>query len=194
MRQKPTQPDKRPAAAAAAGSATESAARPESETLSGREKLEDTLGGAISRVLSRAGLGVRVVAKATESDSADPEQTAPAGSSRSPAVVRDKEPAKAALPARDELITLLTLVLGSQLLQEHAADVHADNGTPATAPAAPTDPLSGTPWQAAPSPPVTGPPLPGRPLPRPPAAGAPASPANGKAAPPTKGRGFTIRY
>ena len=192
MRQKPTQPDKRPAAAAS--SATESAARPESETLSGREKLEDTLGGAISRVLSRAGLGVRVVAKATESDSAEPEQTAPAGSSRSPAVARSPEPAKASLPARDELITLLTLVLGSQLLQKHAADAHADNSTPAATPAAPTDPLSGTPWQAAPSPPVTGPPLPGRPLPRPPAAGATASPSNGKAAPPTKGRGFTIRY
>lgn len=185
--------------------------RQESDSASSREKLEDTLGGALTRVLSRAGLSVRVVpsaqgaATAEESSRSHPPASAPSAGSY---------PASAAaveyLPARDELITLFTIVLAGKVLgqlpagalietvaaSEPAAPETADSGL-GSQPVQPVVPPAAIPWKALPSPPVTGPtppkPAPARPAPVT-AAPAPASAASKPTAPPVKGRGFTIRY
>lgn len=184
--------------------APDAAPRSESDAASSREKLEDTLGGALSRVLARAGIGVRVVPTGAADASAPAGAPPPVSAPACPAAAD----AAAVLPARDELITLLTLVVGSQLLgklpagariesvPERAADAASgplrSDSQPATA-APPAARL----WQAPPSPPVTGP-LPPKPAPARPPGPAPAPAASstpGKpAAGPTKGRGFTIRY
>lgn len=187
MKKTPTQPDKISAPAAATGVP----ANPDAEARSSREMIEDTLGGALTRVLARAGLDLRVVPK--------PTPAGPAAAVLGAAPVPGGEPpaaAKAVLPARDELITLLTLVIGSQLLQRHAADPGADRADAVLAnPPAESDRHGNPPWLAAQSPPVTGPALPARPLPRSPVASPAPSPAPAKAAAvPPKGRGFTIRY
>jgi hypothetical protein len=202
MKKTPQQPETRPALAA--GRATQPTS-PESEVLSGREKLEDTLGGALTRVLSRAGLAVRVVPSASPDavTSATAADRKPAARPEAPAACQPTDSAPAprssgGLPARDELITLISLVLGGKvldLLTERAATDHpASVRTPAASPAIPPrDPLHGTPWLAAPAPPVTGPPEPAPASALPPAAA--ANPGSGKASfGPTKGRGFTIRY
>jgi len=182
--------------------APDAAPRSESDAASSREKLEDTLGGALSRVLARAGIGVRVV----PSGAADPTAAPPPAATPAPACPAAGDVAVAALPARDELITLLTLVVGGQLLGKLPAGSRIENvpgsaldiasgpvrpGPQPSPGAAPT----ARPWQAPPSPPVTGP-LPPKPAPaRPPGAAPAASPPTGKPTPtPTKGRGFTIRY
>ena len=187
--------------------APDAAPRSEPDAASSREKLEDTLGGALSRVLARAGIGVRVVpAGAADPAGASP----PPAAAPAPACPIAAGPADAAavLPARDELVTLLTLVVGGQLLGKLPAGALIES-VPTSAPAAASGPVKSAtqqaagaaptarPWQAAPSPPVTGP-LPPKPAPARPPGAAPAPAAShstGKPAPgPTKGRGFTIRY
>lgn len=202
--------------------APDAAPRSEPDAASSREKLEDTLGGALSRVLARAGIGVRVV----PTGAADPSE--PAGATAPATVPAPACPvagdAIAALPARDELITLMTLVVGGQLLGKLPAGARLESVPGRTADAASgpaSGPVSGPgngpgngsispnppqatgaaptirPWQAPPSPPVTGP-LPPKPAPARPTGPAPApaasQPAGKPAAGPTKGRGFTIRY
>lgn len=194
--------------------APDAAPRSEPDAASSREKLEDTLGGALSRVLARAGIGVRVVPTGA-ADPIEPAGATPPATVPAPAcpVAGD---AIAALPARDELITLMTLVVGGQLLGKLPAGARLES-VPVRAADAASGPASGPasgsisqappqstaaaptirPWQAPPSPPVTGP-LPPKPAPARPTGPAPApaaSPPAGKpAAGPTKGRGFTIRY
>lgn len=185
--------------------------RSEPDAASSREKLEDTLGGALSRVLARAGIGVRVVPAGAPDPSESAGGTPPAAAPAPACPAAAEAVATAALPARDELITLLTLVLGGQLLGKLPAGARIESvpgraADAASGPIGPTrpapQPATGTaptarPWQAPPSPPVTGP-LPPKPAPaRPPgAAPAPAAiqPAGKPAPSPTKGRGFTIRY
>jgi hypothetical protein len=199
MKKTPQQTETR--SAPAAGSATKPTSAT-SEVLSSREKLEDTLVGALTRVLSRAGLAVRVVPNAGPDAQASAAAPALELAARPEAAAArqstDAAPApRGCLPARDELITLISLVLGgkvlSQLTARAATDHPAFARTPAASPAIPPrDPLHGTPWLAAPSPPVTGPAEPTHPGALPSAA---ANPGRGKAASgPTKGRGFTIRY
>ncbi|HRI55256.1 MAG TPA: hypothetical protein PLW65_34210, partial [Pseudomonadota bacterium] len=131
--------------------APDAAPRSEPDAASSREKLEDTLGGALSRVLARAGIGVRVV----PTGAADPIE--PAGATPPATVPAPTCPvagdAIAALPARDELITLMTLVVGGQLLGKLPAGARLESVPVRTADAASgpaSDPISPAP------PPATG--------------------------------------
>ena len=187
--------------------------RPEPDSPSGREKLEDTLGGALTRVLSRAGLAVRVVpganAPAGDSEAVRPPVAAPADAPVPECYSADDAGAAAGrLPAGEALITLVTIVLAGRVLGrlpagalvETAAASERTAAEPAgrgagSQPVPPAAPPAATPWLAPPSPAVTGP-APAKPAPArvSPAAAAPAPAASKPTAAPAKGRGFTIRY
>lgn len=218
MKEIPTRPN--PSSdSGATGRSTEAGRRPESESASSREKLEDTLGGALTRVLSRAGISVRVVPTGQTSHDAAGSGGAVSGAAAAPATASASEPCAAAeadagswvLPARDELITLLTMVVAGKVLGKLPAGALIENvaangpvgffapepGSVGSQPVRAVPPPAEVPWQAAPSPKVTGPAPPKRaPLRPPPVTAAPAPSAAGSkpAAAPTKGRGFTIRY
>lgn len=212
MKETPTRPKQHPGSAVESRAA-EALQRQEADSASGREKLEDTLGGALTRVLSRAGLSVRVVPSA-QGVGATAEPTRP----HSPAAVPSAtscpadDTTAACLPAREELITLFTIVLAGKVLGQlppgalietaaasEPAVPEAFEGGLGSQPVPPAVPPVAIPWKALPSPPVTGP-APAKPAParQPPVNAAPATtpaPAASKPTPaPAKGRGFTIRY
>ena len=211
MKEIPTRP-KQHSGSAVESRAAEALQRLESDSASSREKLEDSLGGALTRVLSRAGLSVRVVPAAQGAATAE-ESTrshSPAAVQSSPSYPANDAEAES-LPARDELITLFTIVLAGKVLGQLPAGALIETvaaGEPASEtadgglgsqPVQPAVPPAAIPWKAPPSPPVTGPTPPkSAPARLPPVTAAPApapAPAASKsAAAPVKGRGFTIRY
>ncbi len=210
MREIPTRP-KQHSGSAVESRAAEALQRQEADSASGREKLEDTLGGALTRVLSRAGLSVRVVPTAQGSGAAEEAARSHPPAAAPSATSHPADDAAACLPARDELITLFTIVLAGKVLgqlpagafietaavSEPAAPEAPDSG-PGSQPVPPAAPPAAIPWKALPSPPVTGP-APQKPaaparLPPVTAAPAPAPAASKPTAAPVKGRGFTIRY
>lgn len=101
-----TRPDTRP----------DRTAKPQ-ESSTGRG-IEEALGGALSRVLERAGLDVRVV-HTTAPAAEEGAQAAPSESTAQAA------PPAQALPHRDALLTLVALALGRELLAAAPAPAEA---------------------------------------------------------------------
>lgn len=169
-----------------------------------KDRMAGVLGGALSRLFERAGLDVRVTSPVTP----------PPAQGASPA---------SALPARDALLTLATVVLSERLLSARSAPAESRTAT-ATAPAQPPARSEETARAVAPSPAAAcdrisdllGPAVvdpTARPAPRAaapavvpsaatrpraaavePATVAPAAPASSAAPAAEKRRGFTLRY
>ncbi len=179
---------------------SDDALRKDAESSTGKELLENTLGGALSRILERSGIDLRIVNTAPHSSEASSaaETATPAATAAPNAApsAPESKPSSAGSPAaKQELVTLATLLLG-QILAARLGTCSAAKEAATVAKEAPLrlSQLSFLPPEA---PAPTAAPTASAPPPRSPSRssaegnGSQAAPASRPAG---KGRPFTLRY